>query len=291
MALPLLNRTLSATLILAALACASFGGFFPADGHPNPDDRAAMLRPETDKAFERYAVLTEARIQSDLSPGHPFLTPDALPPNERAEAFAALRRGEIRIEKLETLDAGRVIKCPDGLIHHWAAIIFIPGATLDGTLKLLQNYDRQSIVYAPDVAKSRTISHSGDDFHIFLRFRRKKFITVVLDTEHDVHYTRIDATRAASRSVSIRVSEVADAGTPREHDLPPGTGGGYLWRINAYWRLEERDGGTYLQCESISLTRDIPAGLGWLIGPFVNSIPRESLQFTLDATRKALTEK
>jgi hypothetical protein len=50
----------------------------------------------------------------------------------------------------------------------------------------------------------------------------------------------------------------------------------------------ERDGGTYVQCESISLTRDIPIGFGWMIRPFVTSIPRESLEFTLTTTRDVL---
>ena len=49
-----------------------------------------------------------------------------------------------------------------------------------------------------------------------------------------------------------------------------------------------RDGGVYVQSEVVSLTRDIPTGLGWLIGPFVNSIPKESLTFTMEATRRAV---
>jgi hypothetical protein len=54
-----------------------------------------------------------------------------------------------------------------------------------------------------------------------------------------------------------------------------------MWRLNTYWRVFERDGGTYVQCESISLSRDIPFGLGWIVGPFVTDVPKESLQFTL----------
>jgi len=63
-----------------------------------------------------------------------------------------------------------------------------------------------------------------------------------------------------------------------------------LWRINSYWRLLERDGGTYVQCESISLTRGLPPIIGRLISPFVTSIPRESLEFTLTTTRNALAK-
>ncbi|MGC2466038.1 MAG: hypothetical protein WA517_12645, partial [Candidatus Acidiferrum sp.] len=66
---------------------------------------------------------------------------------------------------------------------------------------------------------------------------------------------------------------------------------GFLWRMETWWRMEERDGGVYVQSEVASLTRDIPTGLGWLIGPFVTSIPKETLYFTLDATRKAVESK
>jgi len=84
------------------------------------------------------------------------------------------------------------------------------------------------------------------------------------------------------------MAEVDHAGTPSEREKPAGRDGGYLWRLNSYWRLYERDGGTYLQCESVSLTRGIPTGLGWMVGPFVSSLPRESLEFTLETTRRAL---
>ncbi len=50
----------------------------------------------------------------------------------------------------------------------------------------------------------------------------------------------------------------------------------------------ERDGGVYVQSEVVSLTRDIPTGVAWLVKPFVTSIPQESLEFTMEATRKAV---
>jgi hypothetical protein len=61
--------------------------------------------------------------------------------------------------------------------------------------------------------------------------------------------------------------------------------------MNTYWRFEEKDGGTYVESQSISLTRDIPTGVGWLVGPMVNSIPRESLTFTLATTRAAVLKR
>jgi hypothetical protein len=44
----------------------------------------------------------------------------------------------------------------------------------------------------------------------------------------------------------------------------------------------------YMQVESISLTRSIPTGLGWAVRPYVESVPRESLEFTLRAASNAL---
>ena len=94
--------------------------------------------------------------------------------------------------------------------------------------------------------------------------------------------------REYSDSVSTRIAQVENAGEPSEHELPRGQDGGYLWRLNSYWRYFGSGKGVYVQCEAISLTRDIPAGLGWLIGPMVESVPRESLEFTLQSTRAAV---
>jgi len=64
-----------------------------------------------------------------------------------------------------------------------------------------------------------------------------------------------------------------------------------LWRLNTYWRFEEKDGGVYVQCEALSLTRDIPYGLGWLIKPLVTKIPKQSLSRALGRTREVVLER
>jgi hypothetical protein len=121
-----------------------------------------------------------------------------------------------------------------------------------------------------------------------MRLLKKKVITVVLDTEHDIHYFPVDATHCRSQSRTTRIAEVDNPGKPDERELPPGTGHGFLWRLDTYWRFEERDGGTWIECQAISLTRDIPTGLGWLIEPIIRSLPRESLENTLRETAAAL---
>lgn len=252
---------------------------------------AAELKQPTINAFNRYLQSTEQRFNADLRPGTPFLWVDALTPADRQTAYNRLRNGTVVISRMESTDSGRSIHVPDAMIHHWIGTVFIPGATLQQALSLAQDYNRHEVYYSPDVVRSKLTSRNGDDFHIYYRFKRHKVVTVVLDTEYDIHYTRISPTREISRSYSTRVQEVENAGKSDEKDKPIGDDTGFLWRLDTFWRFEQKDGGTYVQCEAVSLTRDIPTGLGWMIRPFIESVPRESLEFTLMSTRKALVKK
>jgi hypothetical protein len=261
--------------ILAVLACLSEA---PAS--------AAELRPQTVAGFDRYVQAAEAEMNARRG----FLWLDR-EPGDREARLVDVRAGVLQIEHLDTLIGGHKIQVPDGLVHHWLGLVFIPGATLDPTLQLLQDYNRHAAIYSPAVSKSTLLARDGDLFRARLRFVMKKGITVVVDTENEARFRRLAPDRAKSRIYSLRVNEIEHPDTPDERILPVGKDGGYLWRLYTYWRFLERDGGTYVQCESISLTRGIPVGLRWLIGPFVTSIPRDSLTFTLEATRRALQAK
>ncbi|HYN15771.1 MAG TPA: hypothetical protein VES66_08295 [Terriglobales bacterium] len=249
------------------------------------------LKPETVEPFERYVRQAEQRMEDELRAGKPFLLPDGWPEERRDQTYQQLRRGEMVIERVNKEKGGAEARVPRGLIHHWAGIVFIPGATLDRALTVFQDYDHHQTVYSPEVLRSRLLWRQGDDFHIFLRLRKHKVVTVILDTEYDVHFARLDSHRAYSRSHSTRIAEVENPGRSDERDLPPGNGHGFLWELDTYWRFLEVADGVFIQCEAISLTRDVPTGLGWLIGPFVQSIPRESLEFTLTTTRKVVVAR
>ncbi|MGH9254348.1 MAG: hypothetical protein ACRD3C_07235 [Vicinamibacterales bacterium] len=244
----------------------------------------AELQPRTVAAFDRYVRVTEALANRDV----PFLWIDGRSDAERRATLERVHRGELVIERLTTRDDGKAIEVPGGLIHHWLGSVFVPKATVNQALTLLQNYDEHATIYRPAVARSRTLSHEGDMYRVFLRFFMKKVITVVVNSEHEARFSRPAPDRAQSRIYSVRIAEVENPDTPGEREKPMGQDGGYLWRLYTYWRFLERDGGTYVQCEAISLTRGIPTGFGWLIGPFVTSIPRESLSFTLVTTRTTL---
>jgi len=266
---------------------------------------ASDLEPKTVEAFNRYVQLTEAQIDSELARREPYLWVEGLPDDRRAAAEAQLRAGEVVIERLETPDPdsgnrggrsrngdlSKPIIVPGGMIHHWIGTVFIPGATLAEALALEKDYDHHQEYFRPDVMRSKILRHEGNDYVIDLRLYKKKVITTILDTEHEVHYAPVDATHAWSRSRTTRIQEVDNAGEPGERFEPEGHDRGLLWRMNTYWRFEEKDGGTYVECQSISLTREIPTGLSWLIGPYVNSVPRESLTFTLATTRAAVLQR
>jgi hypothetical protein len=238
---------------------------------------AAELKPATVEAFNDYIRQTEDRLSAPKL----FLWADETPDRARR-----VRAGEVLVQPFNAKpDQG--VK-GGGLIHDWVGSVFIPQATIEQTLALVQDYDRHKNVYRPEVVDSRVLSHDGDHYRIYLRLLKKKVITVVLNTEHEVTYTPLAPKRWRSISRTSKIAEVENAGKPDEREKPAGTGEGFLWKLNSYWRFEERDGGTWVECQAVSLTRDVPFGLGWVIEPIIRNLPKESLENTLRATRAAL---
>jgi hypothetical protein len=250
--------------------------------------KSLALRTETKQAFDAYVARTEARNQRDLSSGD-FLWIDALEKSAAADAYAKLKRGEVLSRQIPS--PGQDSDIPGGLVHDWEGLVFVPGAKLNDVLNLLQDYDHQATYFSPDVERSRIEEHNGDHFRVFLRFRQKNVLTLVLNTEHDIVYSRDSSTRARSRSSAIRIAEVDNPGERDEREKTPGQDNGLLWRMETWWRIEEKDDGVYVQNEVVTLTRDIPTGLGWAVEPFLTNIPKESLQFTLSAIRQEVLKR
>ena len=248
------------------------------------------LRETTLLGFRNYVSEVEKRNNDSLGNGS-FLWIDELPERSRNEAYAKLKQGDVVMRRLSSNAGGKTNEIPGAMIHDWEGMVFIPGATLERALAILQDYDRHSSYYAPDVERAKIESRDGNHFRVFMRFRRRKVVTVVLNTDQDIRYFRDSAARAHSRSTATRIREVADAGTKREREKATNEDNGFLWQMETWWRMEQRDGGVYIQNEAVTLTRDIPKGLGWLIEPFVTSIPKETLEFTLGATRKAVLDQ
>jgi hypothetical protein len=248
---------------------------------------AAELKPETVAAFERYAAVTEARMDEDLRLNQ-FLALDRLPDSQRKEAYDQLQRGQIYIHELHSTEGDRPIHIPSGLIHHWVGVIFIPKSTLAETDAVLNDYQNEPEYYKPEIRRAKLVEKFGNKSKICLQIYNKSIVTVVLNEYSDVIETPIGSTRIQSISRSTRVAEVVNPGSPDEHERTDGNDHGYMWRLYSYWRLEEKDGGVYVQNESITLTRTVPAMLAWLVNPYVKSIPRDVLSHLLTNTRNAV---
>jgi hypothetical protein len=252
---------------------------------------AAELKPATVDAFERYRRIAEATIEQDASSSDRFLHVFHGDAAARAKADVLLRRGEVAVDRLRATDNGHRIEVPDGLIHHWIGSIFVPNVSLRTAVAVLQDFDQHADLFRPNIQRSKILEHDTDRFRITLRFYMKKIVAVTVDTESLVEFTPRGPDRETSAIRSVRVNEIDGAGTPEERQKPDGHGGGYMWRMNTYWRFLERDGGTYIECEALTLSRSIPTGLGWLIGPVVASIPRDMLTAALQATRRSLVAR
>jgi len=238
---------------------------------------AADLKPQTVEAFDRYVRQTEER----LGKATPFLWADESPDRARR-----VKQGEIVVAPFGKRPDIDVI---GGLVHDWVGSVFVPGATIEKTIRKMQDYNHKED-YKPEVVTSKLLGREGNDFTAYMRLLKKKVITVVLDTEHQVHYFEVGPGKWRSNSRTTKINEVSNAGKSDERAKPPDTGEGFLWRLNSYWRFEERDGGTWVECEAISLTRDVPTGLGWMIKPIIRDLPKESLESTLLHTREALSK-
>jgi hypothetical protein len=110
---------------------------------------------------------------------------------------------------------------------------------------------------------------------------KRYIITLVINTDQTANYCWLSGTRMLTRSVATHIAEVKNAGKPGEREIDSTI----VWRLNTYWRLEQKDGGVYVECQTISLSRAAPAGLGWLVNPIVRSLPGASLVHLLEATR------
>lgn len=236
---------------------------------------AAVAQPgrEALAGFDQYVSRVEARLDAQHRSGGRFLTP--LP------AQSSLAGGNIALEHL-TPDGGEEL--PGALLHHWRGTAFVPGATAAQFEALLRDFPAYPRVFAPQVVRASVLP----DGEVKMRVVQTHVITVVLDTTYAVTFGARDPLHRYSASRSTHVAEIENAGTPRERALSPAEAHGFLWRLNTYWSWEQRDGGLYLQVETVSLTRGIPAGLGWAVRPFIESVPRESLAFTLHAASNAL---
>jgi len=217
------------------------------------------LEPKTVRAFDDYVRAVDAQV-----------TARAVNP----EPLAGRPAGVFEI------NAGLEVK--RGLVHDWAAITLLPGVRKAKAIAVLEDFSRHSAVY-PEVLEGRIEKRDGKQIIGFHRLRKKKVLEVNLEARYQLDILPSPANRYASRSVATEIVELdGDA------KLTPGHDRGFLWRLQTYWTLEETKQGLWMEVRSVSLTRDVPMGLGWAVKPIVRELPRESLEALMEATKRAL---
>jgi hypothetical protein len=264
-----MDRRLSKSRWLAVVAAtAMFAGSSPGI--------AEEPTPTAVSGFTSYIGQVEARLDQQHRAPDGFLV---------REDTARLRTGELIIERV-TPSSGADL--PGALLHHWRGTAFAAGAGADDFERLMKDFPAYPQRFSPQVVRAKVVAQQGDQYKVLMRVRQHHVITVVMDTAYDIVFGRRDGQLGYSIARSTGISEIKSPGTSDERALTPEEEHGFLWRMNTYWSYEEKDGGLYIQIESVTLTRSIPTGLGWVIGPFVESIPRESLEFTLRSACGAL---
>jgi hypothetical protein len=249
---------------------------------------ASELKPRTAKAFQIYEELTETRMRGELTTPGQFLFFDGLPEQQKEDVIARLKSGQVYIRSLNTKDDGKKIEIPDGLVHHWLAIGFVPKARLEQVLRVTQDYPHQAELFKPDVQRASLLSRDGNHFQVYFRFYRHAIVTAVYNTQFDIDFTQRDPTHEYSFARAVRIAEVRNPGEKDESERPVGNDRGYLWRLDLYTRYLETDDGVYVQIEFLGLSRSVPAIFAWMVNPYVRSVPRDYLTNYIDKLRSAV---
>lgn len=248
------------------------------------------LSSATLKAYDHYAALTELRITTERDGKAPLLWVDRQPERERAKLMERLKRGETVVAAMETREAGKEVPVKDGIVHHWVATVLLSGVKIDRAVAFVGDYAKYPQAFAPLVTRASLSSHADGRDLVAMRTTVKKVVTVTMDGDYVIDYRRISPSRFVSTTVATNLQQISDEGLKTERREPTDQTSGYLWRYRMYCALEERTEGTYNQCESLTLTRDVPALVSWVVGPFVTGIPRDSLSLMVTAARTALVK-
>jgi hypothetical protein len=214
--------------------------------------QAADLKPETSAAFDRYVKLTEDGFAKNQGFEN-FLWLDHHPDQK---SLVWLQQSVVA--PLQTLDQGKEIEIPDGVIQHWLGVVYLEGADADHVRGLLMNFDGWKDFFKQQVSASKVTKHEGDNYDFSLRFYRKQLSTVVLNANETAKYTLIDPLHWTLASHSTHIGEVEHPKNKKKLDQErsPEEAAGYMWRLNFYFRVQQSDNGVYVELEVISLARE-----------------------------------
>lgn len=218
-------------------------------------------KPQTQHEFECYIQSAEARMDARKA----FLL---------ADSDTALNTRLLHDRSVQTVapNGPNPHKLPGGQLYDWIATIYIPGASLDTLVRMLQDYDHRSTYFPETIGPSKLLCRTGTD-----RFRYSMQLKepAVINVESDVTWERVDPHRWRCRSYSTKTAEVG-----KDH--------GYLRHLYSYWRFAEVEKGVYVEGETITLSDEF-GGMTRALGSMLLGInPEKSVKHSLTSMRDSV---
>lgn len=243
-------------LLLALLAV-------PATARADGPSRAAL------QSWDRYAAAVVKARDADLARSVPAWATDDDP--RGAAVLSALKRGEVHVASRNLPS----VEVDDATLEHWQGSVLVRGATIEAIAERLRHPERHPT--PRDVLALSVSNWTADGHDVYLRLTRSMLVTATYDTWHRVRHRQVSPSRVDSTSVSTRIEELHDAGTPKERRVPLAESRGFLWRMQSWWRFTATPAGVVVTCESITLSRPVPFGLGLVSRPIITRVARESM--------------
>jgi hypothetical protein len=211
--------------------------------------RAQQLKPETVQGFDCYVHAAEARMQG---------------------------RKQLLAPKLQTVlpNGPNPHSVPGGQVYDWIGAIFIPGVTLERTLRMMQDYDHRAQYFHEILSSAKLQCRSGDThFGVTMQFKEPS----IMETQNDVVWEKVDDSHWQCRSYSTAVREI-------------GKSHGYVQRLYSYWRLAQANNGVYVEAQAITLSGEF-SGIARALGSMMGINPEKSLKKSLEAIHETLLKK
>lgn len=240
--------------------------------------RAATMTTETLAAWNGYVQRSQAYVAQQSSDADHFLWIER---RQQSLESVQLRNG---LSIYSPRDGG--IPVPSGLVHYWIGTVFIPNAHVAELVNVLQDYGAYAAIYNPGVIQSKLLSHDRNDFTYRLEFAQKGFgIKAGLLGDFKSTYYRLTPEVGYSITQATALTEVANVGAPREHPLTFEDSHGYVEKVFTIVRYRQVDGGIYVEVETLTLSRDIPAPIRWAVAPLIRRFSRQTMADTLERLR------
>jgi hypothetical protein len=221
---------------------------------------AQTLKPQTVQEFQAYVQSAESRINARKT----FLVVDADP--------ASLQQ-LMRAKDIQTVlgNGPNPHKITDGMVYDWIGTVFIAGATLDRTVRMLQDYDHRTQYFPDVISQSKLLCRTGENrFGFAMRLKTP----AVIDVESDVTWEKVDPHRWRCSSYSTKVQEIG-----KQH--------GYLNGMDSFWRFYEAEKGVFVEGHTITLSGEFSSFMRTL-GSLVGHDPEKSLKKSLASMRESL---